>query len=441
MLKKLIHFIKKEVWAIQISKQPLKKAIPVRIIRIILLALRGFKEDQVQIRASALTLFTLLSIVPIVAMAFGIAQGFGLEKTLETQLMEYFHGQEEVFNWIIQFAQSFLANTKGGIIAGIGLVLLFWSVMKILGNIEKSFNAIWQVEKGRVWIRKFTDYISIMIIAPVLIILSSSATVFITTQINTITNEVEILGYFSPLIDFSLTFLPYVFMWLLLTIIYMVMPNIKVNFRSALVAGIIAGSVFQITQWAYIHFQVGVSRYGAIYGSFAAFPLFLIWLQISWLIILLGAEISFAEQNVQNYEFENESLNISNSYKKIIALLITNTIIKVFEKGEKALTASEISQKLEIPIRLVKRSINDLVSAGILTDTSTNNKGKAYQPASDISKLHIVDVVNALDEDGESEFDFTKNKILENIQKKVELIREQIISSKGNVLIKDIGLR
>jgi len=165
MFKKLIHFVKEEVWIIQLSKQPWKKSVPIRILRVILLALRGFKEDQVNIRASALTLFTLLSVVPMVAMAFGIAQLFGFEKNLEKQLMEYFTGQQEVMEWILQFAQSFLANIKGGVIVGIGAVILFWSVIKVLSNIEQSFNAIWQVQKSRVWIRKFTDYISIIPIA------------------------------------------------------------------------------------------------------------------------------------------------------------------------------------------------------------------------------------------------------------------------------------
>ncbi len=439
MFKKILQFIKEEVWIIQLSKQPWKKSLPLRILRIILLAIRGFKEDQVQIRASALTLFTLLSIVPLAAMAFGFAQLFGFEKTLEKQLMEYFAGQQEVMEWILQFAQSFLANIKGGVIVGIGAIILFWSVISVLSNIEKSFNAIWQVQKARVWIRKFTDYISIMLIAIILIPLSSSATVFITTQIETITREVDLLGYISPIFIRSMQLLPYIFMWLLLTILYMVMPNTKVNFKSALIAGVIAGSIFQFTQWGYIHFQIGVSRYGAVYGSFAAFPLFLIWLQISWLIILLGAEISFADQNVQSYEFESESHNISNSYKKLIALMVTNVAVKTFEKGEKALTAPEISQRLEIPIRLVKRSINELIAAGILNDTSTQDqKGNAYQPASDIAQLSIANVLNSLDDKGTDKLSLPDNEAIINLRNKLETLRKQQIGSEGNVLLKDI---
>ena len=217
------------------------------------------------------------------------------------------------------------------------------------------------------------------------------------------------------------------------------MPNTRVKFTSALIAGIIAGSIFQLTQWGYIHFQIGVSRYGAIYGSFAAFPLFLIWLQISWLIILLGAEISFAVQNVRDYEFEYEAHNISQSYKKLISLLVTSTIVKSFEKGEKALTSIEISQQLEIPIRLIKRSINDLLSAGILNDTSAEgNKGRAFQPALDIAQINIAKVISALDESGVDKLALSENSLLINLQEKLENIKTMLEKSEQNVLLKDI---
>src|SRR3972149_3873262 len=289
-IPKIISFIKTDIWRIRLEELPRQKSFFIKQLRIFLLAFRGFTEDKCQLRASALTFYSMLSIVPVIALIFAIGKGFGLEKLLEKQLSTMLKGQQEVMQQVLTFANSLLENTSGGLIAGVGVVLLLYAVMQVLSNIENSFNDIWQIKRDRSFVRKFSDYLSIMLIAPVLIIMSGSITIFITTQITRITESIELIGFFSPLIFLLLKLLPYCMIWLLFTFIYIVMPNTKVNFKSALIAGIIAGTIFQVSEWAYISFQIGVAKYNAIYGSFAAMPLFLIWLQTSWLIVLFGAE-------------------------------------------------------------------------------------------------------------------------------------------------------
>ncbi|MCK4664061.1 MAG: YihY/virulence factor BrkB family protein [Bacteroidales bacterium] len=439
MIKKIIQFINVEIWRVSLKGMPKIKFILIKILRVILLALRGYKEDKIQQKASALTFYSLMSVVPVFAMGFGIAKGFGLEQSLEKQLIDNFSEQQEVLNWIISFAHSFLDNTKGGMIAGIGIAILFWSVMQVLGNIEKSFNDIWEINKSRVFMRKFSDYLSIMLFAPILMILSSSVTVFVTTQITDLTNEVEFISMFGPFIFFIIKLIPYILIWLLFTIIYMVMPNTKVNFVSALIAGVIAGSIFQLAQWGYIHFQVGVSKYNAIYGSFAAFPLFLIWMQLSWLIVLFGAEISFAYQNIHRYEFESDTENISYSYKRLLYLLISNLVIKNFMHGGKAYTASQISQKLEIPIRLVRQLIYELVNGNIFSETiSENHKVNAYQPAQDINKLSVNFIINAIEDYGSKNIRVIKSDEYNSIEKTLNSFKSILNKNNDNVLLKDI---
>ena len=304
MISKILNFIKTDIWRIRLKDQPRKKTLLIKPLRIILLALRGFDENKCQLRASALTFYTLLSIVPVVAMAFGISKGFGLDKMLEKQLLEKLPGQQEVVTQIITFARTLLDNTKGGMIAGIGVAVLFWTVIKVLGNIEKSFNDIWGIKEARSLGRRFSDYLSVMLLCPVLLIMSSGATVFLATQITLLTEKFAFLGVFAPAIFLIVKLLPFCVIWALFSFIYIFMPNTKVYFKSGLIAGIAAGTIYQVVQWIYINFQVGVSKYNAIYGSFAALPLFLVWLQLSWLIVLLGVEISFARQNVDTYEFE-----------------------------------------------------------------------------------------------------------------------------------------
>ncbi|MBW1725717.1 MAG: YihY/virulence factor BrkB family protein, partial [Deltaproteobacteria bacterium] len=197
---KTINFIKTDIWRIRKEDFPRMKYFFIKQLRILLLATRGFAQNQCPLRASALTFYSTLSIVPMVAMAFGIAKGFGYQEILENQLLEKLSGQEEVMIRVVDFAHSLLENTKGGMIVGIGIIVLLWTVIKLLGHIEGSFNDIWEVKKSRSYGRKFSDYLSIMLISPLLIIMSSSATLFITTKITLITEKVALIGILSPVI-------------------------------------------------------------------------------------------------------------------------------------------------------------------------------------------------------------------------------------------------
>jgi len=209
MSLKIVDFIKTDIWRISLKDLPRMKSFLIKQLRTVLVAIRGFDEDKCLLRASSLTFYSLLSIVPVVAMAFGIAKGFGFEKLLEKQLFEKLPGQEEVLVQVVDFAQALLENTKGGMIAGIGIIVLLWSVIKLLGHIESSFNEIWGIKKSRTAARKFSDYLSIMLISPIFVVVSGSVTIFITTQITHITETVSLLWVFSPFIIWILKLLPY----------------------------------------------------------------------------------------------------------------------------------------------------------------------------------------------------------------------------------------
>ncbi|HIA35748.1 MAG TPA: YihY/virulence factor BrkB family protein [Flavobacteriales bacterium] len=438
-LKQAIQFVKSDIWKIRLNDQPKNSKYLIRNLRIILLAFRGFDEDKCQLRASALTFYSLLSIVPVVAMIFGIAKGFGFEEMLEVQLQETMSGNPEIIEEVMKFANSMLENTKGGLIAGVGVIVLIWSVMKVLGNIENSFNDIWEIKRSRDIVRKFTDYLTIMLLAPILMILSGSVTVFITTQINNITESISLLGYFSPIIEFLIKLIPYSLVWLLLTFIYIVMPNTKVDFKSAFFAGIIAGTGFQLTEWIYINGQIGVAKYNAIYGSFAALPLFLGWLQISWLIVLFGAELSFAHQNVDRYELEIDSSDMSYSQKRILSLFITHLVVKKFLKGEMALMANDISDKLKIPIRIVRQILFDLQQVHIVSEIKTDDpKIVTYQPAISVNLISVKYVIEALEAKGMIELPAVENNELQSIQEIMKDFQGEITESKSNKLLKDI---
>ncbi len=439
MLQKVLDFIKIDVWRISFKEMPKYQIILIKFLRILLLAFRGYEEDKVSLRSSALTFYSMLSVVPVVAMTLGISIIAGIEKNLINYLNEQFAGQQEVLDWIIKFAHSFLENTKGGFIAGVGFIILIWTVMKVFGNIESSFNAIWQIRKSRNWFRKFSDYISMLIIAPILLVSSSSATVFIKTSMEQLISEISILSMIGPLIFFFIKLIPYVLIWLLLTMVFMVMPNTKVNFKSAFIAGIISGTLFVFVQWLYLYFQIGVSKYNAIYGSFAALPLFLVWMQTSWLIVLFGAEISFAVQNVEKYEFEPDTHNLSQFSWRVLTLMVAHLLVKNFANGEKAMTAQEISKRLEIPIRSVREILYKLVDSNILSEVNTQyEKEVAYQPAVDTNILTISYVLNAIDHSGADKILAIASSEKNQIIKILNDFDIAIQNAKGTMLIKDI---
>ncbi|TAJ14769.1 YihY/virulence factor BrkB family protein [Marinilabiliaceae bacterium JC017] len=400
--------------------------------RIVILAIRGFIKDNCPQKASALTYYSLLSIVPVAAMAFGIAKGFGFEKNLRTELENKFSGQEEVVSWIMDFADKYLLSIKGGMIAGIGFAVLLWSVMNVLGNIEQSFNEIWEVKKSRSFIRKFSDYVSFMLVGILFLVSSSSMVVFVSNK----GTNIELYRFASSFIGMIL---PYLLIWIVFTFLIVIMPNTRVKLSSALIGGIIAGTLFQVVQYSYIHFQIGMSRYNAVYGSFAAFPLFLIWLQISWLIVLFGAELSFASQNVKNFEFESDTRNISYSYKRQVTLLLARIIIQRFINGEKAPGAESLSFDLKLPIRLVKDVLYELTEAGVICEIQGDDeKDTAYHPGKDINELSISMVIQMVENRGSADFHFEDSDELNILRNVLNRFDDIIAKMPENCLLKDI---
>lgn len=404
-----------------------------------MLAARGFSNDKVQLRASALTFYSLLSIIPIAAIAFAIAKGFGLDQNLRDMITKEFASHQEVLNWLLETSNTALEETRGGYLAGVGMVILFWSVMSLLDHIENSFNHIWQIRTSRPWYRKFTDYLTIMLIAPVFIILSGSITVFISAYLTEFMSKAPILDFFKPLVTFVFKFAPYFLTWISLTVLFIIMPNTKVKFLPAMISGIIAGTAVQILQWVYIDLQFGISKLSAIYGSFAAVPLFILWLQYSWLIILLGAELAFANQNISNYEFESEALNISHFQKRALVLMIMHIIIIKFAVGEKPISAEKIAVQLKIPVRLVREILQDLSLVDLVSVIHENErKERQYQPALDINKLSVSYVFSKIDKHGSEHITVNRNKEYYKVISMLDKFDRMISKSDSNILIKDL---
>ena len=439
MIRELIQFAKADIWRIRSNELSRPRSLLIRTLRIVVLSIRGLGADRIQLRASALTFYSLLSVVPVFAMLFGIAKGFGFEKSLKKYLLANLEGQEEVFSWILSFSEVMLEETKGSVIAGVGIVVLIWAIVRVLGNIESSFNHVWGIKKARSVGRKITDYLSIMLICPILFVLASAVTVLITGQVEIIVQKISILGVISPAIIFTLKLLPYCVIWVLFTFVFVFLPNTKVNFSSGALAGILAGTLYQLFQYAYISSQIYVAKYNAIYGSFAALPLFILWLQISWLIVLFGAEISFAHQNVDTYEFEPDSLKMSHSFKRLLTLRIVNLLMKSFYERDEPWNEAHISHKLEIPIRLVRQILFELVQTGLVSEINVNGDNEiAFQPAFDPESMTIKYVIDAVENHGSDNIPVTQSDELKDLSESLTSFSKLIEQSPANKLLKDI---
>lgn len=432
-------YLEKDIWRIHLSQLPYYRSLYIRLLRIVMIVLRGVSKGKLTLRSSSLTFYSVLAIVPFLAIIFGIAKGFGAELYIRDFIMNSLAIQEKFMTRIIDFANALLEKTRGDLIAGIAFILLIWTIITVLNTVERTFNNIWQIYKKRSFIRKFTDYLALILVAPALIIVSSSITVYISTQLDTLAEKIKVLEYITPMVILLVKFIPYLLIWVLLTFVYMIFPNTKVKFKSALLAGIVAGTVYQIVQWYYIRFQVGITNYNAIYGSFAAIPLFLIWINLSWQIILFGAEISFADQNVDTYDFEDNSMRLSHAHKRLLAIMIMHRIIRQFEEGTHPLTSSDIAISLGIPTRLTNQLINQLIACELVSETYDQQRTESgFQPARAISTITIQNMMETFDFLGMEDINVSDVALLEAVEEKIAAFRTAIEKSPSNILVKDL---
>lgn len=370
----------------------------VKVTRIILASARGFNEDDCALKASALTFYSLLSIVPVFAVAFGIAKGFGFQERLESEIQQRFFEQKELTQKLIDFSYKTLENTQSGLIAGIGLIVLFWTVIKLFGNIESSFNSIWKVKKARSFARSFSDYLAMILFCPIFFFASSSLSVFVLTQITDFSKTRGIWETVSPVVYLALYIFPIILAWLLFTALYSIMPNTKVPFKYALIAGVCAGTAYQIVQSLYIHSQVALGSYGAIYGSFVALPLFLIWLNTSWWIALGGAEIAYHAENDPITFALSKKANRHKADAKVLGLLIMQHCIRAFSHGSPPPSLYDLSQDIGVPVVSIKKILHQLIESGLLVEVNWHdNSGEYYQPGRDIKTITLKSVCDALD--------------------------------------------
>ncbi|MDO5036351.1 MAG: YihY/virulence factor BrkB family protein [Porphyromonas sp.] len=397
------RFVTNDIWRLHDNEVTGMRGFFVKTLRVIYISVKEFVQQVVPQKASSLTYTTLLSIVPVLVILLSVATGFGMSESVQRALYEYFPAHQEELTAAFVFVERYVDTIQGGLLIGVGIAILLYSVMAMFIAVENTVNYIWQIKKGRPFRRRVFGYLAWFFLLPLSIIFASLANIFISSL-----SSITLLGNISltPLASVLLKVLPYVILVIIFTSFYLLVPNTKVRFVPAFISGVLVGVAFQIFQMFYISGQLWVSRYNAIYGSFAALPLLMLYIHLTWVIVLFGAQLSYAIQNADRYAFKSESDSVSRRFRDFVALLIMKKVELNFRHEGKAYTAEELAQQCNLPISVVSDTIEKLVACKLLVEIpSRKNKwSPTYMPGVEVSTITVGRVLTALDRLGSESF-------------------------------------
>lgn len=366
-----------------------------KLLQILIAFYEDFTTKRVMNAASMLTYSTLLAIVPISAVIFAIARGFGYNKYIETWFRDTLSSQPQAVEIIIGFVNSYLVHTKSGIVFGFGLVFMLYTIIMLTRNVEMTFNDIWNIHEQRSLMRTFTDYLAMFFLLPILIIVVSGIILWM-GSLSKMVDEVYVIG---PVLAFGIDLLPIILLTIIIELLYVFMPNTNVKWGKALVPAIFAAIGMELLQYFYVHSQIWVSGYNAIYGSFAALPLFMLWLQFTWTIILIGAEMAYANQNSEDMWVLTQKQELSISNRITLAAIVMSHICHRFKAAHRPYTMLEMKAELNLPMQVVSDVFFDLKRAGLLHSVTTSRQDEEvqYVPAESIENITMGKLIDRME--------------------------------------------
>lgn len=395
------RFITEDIWDIDLSSISRVRRIGINTVRVLHLVLKGYWANDCPVHASALTYTTLISIVPVLALALSILRGFGAAGQAEQEIMNAAAAMPEQFQIFVRDILNYVHNTNFSALGGLGLAFLLVTVVMVLSQVETSFNRVWGVQVPRTILRRFSEYLSVLVVVPVLMV--AATTINATLSSESVIQAIEIR--YSAAAAFYLRLLkltPFIATWIAFSFLYKFMPNTRVRPGSALISGIIGGSLWIAWQWVYITFQIGMKNYNAIYATFATVLIFLLWLNISWQIILLGAEIGFGLQNHSTFAIEMRSHTASMKARISLAIAILAQAASAMIEGVTSFCIPAFAQEHGVPVRLLNEVVNELVKTGFLAPIWDPQGPGNFVLLRAPDKVRINEVIDALLNSGAS---------------------------------------
>ncbi len=346
----------------------------INVLRTLNLSVNSFLNRDIQTQACAMTYRTMLAVVPALALLLAIGRGFGIQSVFQEELYRLFPAQKVAISYAMNFVDSYLSQASEGIFLGVGIVFLLYTLISLLGNVEDTFNLIWGQKTGRSIWRKISDYTAMLLILPVLMLCASGISLLLSSTLNAIFH----FEFMTPVISLLLEAASWAMTFLFFAAVYMLIPNTKVKFFNALISGVFAGTGFLILQWLFVNGTLYVTKYNAIYGSFAFLPLMLLWMQLAWVICLAGAVICYSSQNVFAFSLDREVTGISDRYQAMVSLAISAIVTRRFIDGSGPATARDLMNYYDLPARLVTGITDRLCTAGIFNRVLIPEEKEVY---------------------------------------------------------------
>jgi membrane protein len=435
---KIAEYFVRGIWDVEIKTLSPFRAFLIKSLRLMYVAAREFSEGHLTLRAMSLVYTTLLSLVPLLAVSFSVLKAFGVHNQIEPLLSNFLGALGPKGEEITQKIIGFVENIKVGVLGTIGISMLIYTVISLIQKIENAFNSIWKIQRPRSFARRFSDYMSVILIGPVLIFSAMGLTASISST--TIVQALVSIEPFGTFIYLAGKIIPYLFVCAAFTFVYSFIPNVKVRFRSALAGGLFAGILWETTGWVFAFFVASSTKYAAIYSGFAILIMFMIWLYISWLILLVGAEVSFYHQYPQFLTVKKETILVSNRLKERLAFLIMFLIGYNFYHNKQSWTLNSLISRLGLPVEPVQDVLTALEEKGFVLETGDDPR--AYVPARDIETIKLKDLLDSVRVAEEVSYSVEHRFLsMGEVDRVLEKVDGAISSALGEETLKDIVLK
>lgn len=386
------HFI----WDDTPAKQSPWGRLTRKIIRILYVVARDLADGQLTLRAMSLVYTTLLSLVPLLAVSFSVLKGFGVHNKVEPTLLKFLEPLGEQGVEITQRIIEFVNNVKVGVLGSLGLFLLLYTVISLIQKIERAFNYTWNVSHTRSITQRISDYLSVIFVGPILVFTAIGISASIASA--TIVQQLQSIETLSFILNYAGKAIPYLLVISAFTFIYILIPNTKVKFKSALIGAIISGILWESTGWIFASFLVGSTSYTAIYSAFATLILFLIWLYLSWVILLTGASISFYHQNPEYITQQKVNQKLSNRAKEYLTIQVLLEISSRYQQLSKEITFEQLVHQTSVPSIILSQILDNLEQNGYVIHTA--DEPSVYYPAMPLEKIKIATVLSDIKQNG-----------------------------------------
>ena len=395
MSNSFLQAAKKYIWGDLERGGPLRRGV-ILLLRMLYVLVRDLARGQLSLRAASLSYTTLLSLVPLLAVSFSVLQAFGVYNQLEPLLLQFLEPLGPKGAEIGERIVSFVSNMRVGVLGSVGLAMLFYTVISLVNKIERSFNHIWRVKENRTFGRRFSDYLSIILIGPVLMF--SAVGLSASLMSTTLVQQLLTIEPFGTALYVAGRIVPKLLFILAFAFIYTFIPNTRVKPAAALGGALLASILWQLAGWGFASFVASSTKYAAIYSSFAILVTFLIWLYLNWLIVLVGAQAAFYLQNSSCMTEGDEVIELKGQLRERLALLVVISIVDRFHRGAPPLTTEEIAQRLKIPVGWVRELLETLEQHNLIV--AKERESSQWLPGRDPETISVYDILRSINGTG-----------------------------------------